>query len=60
MQQALGKALADTLADASARGELVKVGIDVGWQPGSFYDARVAKELPLLRAYVHKAKIPME
>jgi tripartite-type tricarboxylate transporter receptor subunit TctC len=32
----------------------------VGWQPGSFYDARVARELPLLRAYVHKARIPME
>ena len=60
VQQALGKALADTLADAAARGDLVKAGIDVGWQPGSFYDARVAKELPLLRAYVHKAKIPME
>ncbi|MEO8808217.1 MAG: tripartite tricarboxylate transporter substrate binding protein [Burkholderiaceae bacterium] len=60
VQQALGKALADTLADAAARGDLVKAGVDVGWQPGSFYDARVAKELPLLRAYVHKAKIPME
>jgi len=60
VQQALGKALADTLNDAAARGDLVKAGVDVGWQPGSFYDARVAKELPLLRAYVHKAKIPME
>ena len=30
----------------------VKAGVDVAWQPGSFYDARVAKELPLLRAYV--------
>ena len=60
VQQALGKALADTLGDAAARGDLEKAGVDVGWQPGSFYDARVAKELPLLRAYVHKAKIPME
>jgi len=42
------------------RGDLEKAGVDVAWQPGSFYDARVAKELPLLRAYVHKAKIPME
>ena len=60
VQQALGKALADTLGDAAARGDLEKAGVDVAWQPGSFYDARVAKELPLLRAYVHKAKIPME
>ena len=30
----------------------------VGYQPGSLYDARVAKELPLLRAYVHKAEDP--
>ena len=60
VQHALGKALADTLADTAARGDLEKAGVDVGWQQGSFYDARVAKELPLLRAYVHKAKIPME
>ncbi|NRF65445.1 tripartite tricarboxylate transporter substrate binding protein [Aquincola sp. S2] len=60
VQQVLGKALADTLADASVRGDLEKTGVDVAWQPGSFYEARVAKELPLLRAYVHKAKIPTE
>jgi len=60
VQQALGKALADTLGDPAVRGDLEKAGVDVGWQPGSFYDARVAKELPLLRAYVHKAKIPTE
>ena len=60
VRQALGKALADTLGDPAVRGDLVKAGVDVGWQPGSFYDARVAKELPLLRAYVHKAKIPTE
>jgi tripartite-type tricarboxylate transporter receptor subunit TctC len=60
VQQALGKALADTLGDAAVRGDLDKTGVDVAWQPGSFYDVRVAKELPLLRAYVHKAKIPTE
>ena len=58
--KALSKALADSLADPALRGELVKSGVDVGYEPGSFYDARVAKELPLLRAYVHKANIPME
>lgn len=60
VQGTLGKALADTLADASIRGDLEKAGLDVAYQPGSAYDARVAKELPLLRAYVHKAKIPSE
>ena len=59
-QKALGQALAESLADAAVRGDLEKAGVDVGYQPGSFYDARVAKELPLLRAYVHKAKIPVE
>lgn len=60
VQKTLGKALADSLADPALRGELVKAGVDVTYAPGSFYDARVAKELPLLRAYVHKAKISVE
>jgi len=60
VQKALGKALADTLADAAIRADLEKAGVDVSYEPGSFYDARVAKELPLLRAYVHKANIPLE
>ncbi len=60
VQKALGKALAETLADPVTRADLQKAGVDVAYEPGSFYDARVAKELPLLRAYVHKAKIPLE
>ena len=60
VQQALAMALADTLADASIRGDLEKAGLDVAYQPGSAYDTRVAKELPLLRAYVHKAHISPE
>jgi len=60
VQKTLGKALADTLADAAVRADLEKAGVDVSYEPGSFYDARVAKELPLLRAYVHKANIPLE
>jgi len=58
--QTLAKALADTLADAGIRSELEKAGLEVAPQPGSAFDARVAKELPLLRAYVHKANIPFE
>jgi tripartite-type tricarboxylate transporter receptor subunit TctC len=60
VQAALGKALADSLADPALRGELVKAGVDVAYAPGAVYDVRVARELPLLRAYVHKANIPME
>lgn len=58
--KALGKALADTVADPATRADLEKAGVDVGFEPGSFYDARVARELPMLRAYVHKAQIPQE
>ena len=36
------------------------VGLDVLYQPGAAYDSRVAQELPLLRAYVHRANIPVE
>lgn len=60
VQKALGKALADTLADATTRADLEKAGVDVSFEPGSFYDARVAKELPMLRAYVHKAQISID
>lgn len=57
VRETLVKALADTLADPGLRGELQKAGVDVAYQPSAVYDARVAKELPLLRAFVHKAKI---
>lgn len=53
----LAQALAAAMADAGLSGELQKAGVDVAYQSGTVYDARVAKELPLLRAYVHKAKI---
>ena len=57
VQKSLSKALADTVADPAIRESLQKAGVDVAYQPGSVYDAKVAKELPLLRAYVYKAKI---
>lgn len=59
-RRALGKALADTVADPAIRDSLEKAGMDVKYEPPATYDARVAKELPLLRAYVHKAKIQPE
>ncbi|MBE0589451.1 MAG: tripartite tricarboxylate transporter substrate binding protein [Hydrogenophaga sp.] len=60
VRAALGKALADTVKDPSTRAELEKIGVEVAYEPGSAYDTRVARELPLLRAYVHKANIPLE
>lgn len=60
VRAALGKALADTVKDPATRAELEKIGVEVAYEPGSAYDTRVARELPLLRAYVHKAHIPLE
>ncbi|WP_290977043.1 tripartite tricarboxylate transporter substrate-binding protein [Hydrogenophaga sp.] len=60
VRAALGKALADTVNDPATRAELEKIGVEVAYEPGSAYDTRVARELPLLRAYVHKANIPLE
>lgn len=56
----LSKALADTLKEPAFKADLEKIGVEVGYEPGSAYDTRVAKELPMLRAYVHKAGIPLE
>jgi tripartite-type tricarboxylate transporter receptor subunit TctC len=56
----LSKAIKDCLSDPAVKAELQKVGLDVLFEPGSVYDKRVAQELPLLRAYVHRANIPVE
>lgn len=56
----LSKALKDSLDDPAIKAELQKVGLDVQFQPGSVYDTKVAQELPMLRAYVHRANIPVE
>ncbi len=57
VRQVLTKALAETLTDADVRAQLEKAGFNVAWEPPEAYDARVAKELPALRAIVQKAKI---
>jgi tripartite-type tricarboxylate transporter receptor subunit TctC len=59
-QTTLRKALADTLADPAVRESLQKSGVDVQYQPPAVYDEKVAKELPQLRAVVHKAGITAE
>ena len=56
----LTKAIKDSLSDPAVKAELQKAGLDVQFEPGSAYDKRVAQELPLLRAYVHRANIPVE
>jgi tripartite-type tricarboxylate transporter receptor subunit TctC len=56
----LAQALKDSVNDPAVKAELQKVGLDVLFQPGSVYDAKVAQELPLLRAYVHRANLPVE
>ena len=47
VRAALGKALADTVKDPGTRAELEKIGVEVAYEPGSAYDTRVARELPL-------------
>ena len=56
----LAQALKDSVNDPAVKADLQKTGVDVLHQPGAEYDTRVAKELPLLRAYVHRANIPVE
>lgn len=54
---ALSNALAATLADPAVRDSIQKTGLEVRYEPGSAFDKKLAAELPLLRAIVHKAKI---
>lgn len=56
----LSKALKECLNDPVVKADLQKAGLDVQFSPGSVYDTKVAQELPLLRAYVHRANIPVE
>ena len=56
----LSQALKDCLSDPVIKADLQKTGLDVQFQPGTVYDTKVAQELPLLRAYVHRANIPVE
>ncbi len=56
----LAAALSETLADAAIKKQLEEAGLEVGYQASSAYDARLARELPLLRAFVAKAGITLE
>ena len=60
VQQVLVKAFADSMADPAVRAELEKAGMDVAYEPAAAYQDRLARELPLMRATVHKARITAE
>ena len=60
VRKPLVSALAEVLAGAATKAELTKVGVDVDYRPPSAYEPRVAKELPLIRAYAHKAQITVD
>ncbi|RPH44368.1 MAG: tripartite tricarboxylate transporter substrate binding protein [Burkholderiales bacterium] len=56
----LVKGLADAMATPAMRDELTRAGLEVAHEPPPAYDARVARELPQMRALVHKAGISSE
>lgn len=60
VQKKLSSAVETAINEPATRVELQKVGLDVAFEPGSAYDTRVAKELPLLKTYVQKANIQAE
>jgi tripartite-type tricarboxylate transporter receptor subunit TctC len=60
VEQKLTKAIHEATADPATRAELEKAGLEVEYRSPAAYRELVAKELPLFRAYVHKAGIPVE
>ncbi len=60
VEQKLTKAIQEASADPITRAELEKAGLEVEYRSPAVYRELVAKELPLFRAYVHKAGIPVE
>jgi tripartite-type tricarboxylate transporter receptor subunit TctC len=60
VEQKLTKAIQEASSDPATRVELEKAGLEVEYRNPAAYRELVAKELPLFRAYVHKAGIPVE
>lgn len=56
----LGSTLAETLADPAIRKQLEEAGLEVNHEAPAAFDARLARELPLLRAFVARARITLE
>ena len=59
-RQPLVKALADAMASPAMLADLVKAGLDVGYEPPAAFEARVQRELPAMRALVQRAGIVAE
>ena len=57
VSQKLTSSIQDILKDPNSRRDLERAGLEVAFEEPQSYDKRVAAELPLLRAYVHRAKI---
>ena len=57
VSQKLTSSIQDILKDPNSKRDLERAGLEVAFEEPQSYDKRVAIELPLLRAYVHRAKI---
>jgi tripartite-type tricarboxylate transporter receptor subunit TctC len=60
VKRRLNQALVESLADPSIHRELEGVGLDVEYEEPSAYSTRVNKELPLMRAYAHRAGMQID
>jgi tripartite-type tricarboxylate transporter receptor subunit TctC len=60
VQSTLNQALNAAMKDPAVLAELTKAGLDIDPQNAKVYHERIARELPLFRAYVHKAGIALE
>ena len=56
----LVKAMAAALATPAMQAELVKAGLEVGYEPPEAFEQRVNRELPLMRTIVQKANITVD
>jgi tripartite-type tricarboxylate transporter receptor subunit TctC len=52
--------LAAVVADPAVKASLEQAGLEVGFENAAAFDARLARELPMLRAYVKKAGITLD
>lgn len=57
VSQKLTSSIQYILKDPNSKRDLERAGLEVAFEEPQSYDKRVATELPLLRAYVHRAKI---
>lgn len=56
----LVKALADAMQTPAMRDDLAKAGLEIGYEPPAAFEARVNRELPMMRALVQRAGITVD